>query len=243
MNKDGKRVGVLPSFARMPSYLDHVILSCKGLADPSNLGKVKVVCHFLQKLGSALFESLLDCCRRPGVDQIYVANILRMENSFFFFQMIKSRPELSILFQKQMANANSLCKSNLAGYISFMIRREFKGLYQIFSQISKMRRDVGDDAKQVQSKIPKVQVVKILSAEAGREHIEGKIIRMYERTCKHLSKSSGLLPFAWKALVKDMYELFGRWEKLCMQCYGIALEPNAVDIVRIAKEKGAARQD
>ena len=57
---------------------------------------------------------------------------------------------------------------------------------------------------------------------------------------KHLSEEGGLLPVAWKALVKVLYEWFGRWEKLSSQCYQHKLDPSAVDIVRIAKAAGSA---
>merc|ERR1712194_281804 len=61
---------------------------------------------------------------------------------------------------------------------------------------------------------------------------------------KHLSEEGGLLPVAWKALVKVLYEWFGRWEKLSSQIYKHVLEPSAVDVVRIAKAAGASnRQD
>ena len=56
---------------------------------------------------------------------------------------------------------------------------------------------------------------------------------------KHLSEDGGLLPVAWKALVKVLYEWFGRWEKLSSQIYKHVLEPSAVDVVRIAKAAGA----
>lgn len=65
-----------------------------------------------------------------------------------------------------------------------------------------------------------------------------KIGVMYSRMEKHLSEEGGLLPIAWKALVKVLYEWFGRWEKLSSQCYKHVLEPSAVDIVRIAKAAG-----
>jgi len=71
-----------------------------------------------------------------------------------------------------------------------------------------------------------------------------KIAIIYSRMEKHLSDEGGLLPVAWKALVKVLYEWFGRWEKLSSQIYKHVLEPSAVDVVRIAKAAGASnRQD
>ena len=67
-----------------------------------------------------------------------------------------------------------------------------------------------------------------------------KIAIIYSRMEKHLSEEGGLLPVAWKALVKVLYEWFGRWEKLSSQIYKHVLEPSAVDIVRIAKAAGAS---
>ena len=62
-----------------------------------------------------------------------------------------------------------------------------------------------------------------------------KIGAIYFRMEKHLSEAGGLLPVAWKALVKVLYEWFGRWEKLSDQCYRLTLDPSAADVVRIAK--------
>ena len=65
-----------------------------------------------------------------------------------------------------------------------------------------------------------------------------KIATIYSRMEKHLSEEGKLLPVAWKALVKVLYEWFGRWEKLSSQCYKHVLEPSAVDVVRLAKQAG-----
>ena len=67
-----------------------------------------------------------------------------------------------------------------------------------------------------------------------------KIAIIYSRMEKHLSEEGGLLPIAWKALVKVLYEWFGRWDKLSSQIYKHVLEPSAVDVVRIAKAAGAS---
>ncbi len=82
--------------------------------------------------------------------------------------------------------------------------------------------------------------MKTLAKESSREVMKEKIDIMYSRMEKHLSEEGGLLPIAWKALVKVLYEWFGRWEKLSSQCYKHVLEPSAVDIVRIAKAAGGA---
>lgn len=65
-----------------------------------------------------------------------------------------------------------------------------------------------------------------------------KISTMFARMEKHLSEEGTLLPVAWKALVKVLYEWFSRWEKMSTQIYGHKLSPSAVDIVRIAKAAG-----
>ena len=77
---------------------------------------------------------------------------------------------------------------------------------------------------------------KTLSKECSREILKEKIGSIYFRLEKHLSQTGGLLPVAWKALVKVLYEWVGRWEKLSKQCYNFTLEPSASDVVRIAKQ-------
>ena len=95
--------------------------------------------------------------------------------------------------------------------------------------------------KDVLLQVPKTMFVKTLQKEASREVMKDKIGVMYGRMGKHLSEEGGLLPVAWKALVKVLYEWFGRWEKLSSQCYQHKLDPSAVDIVRIAKAAGSAQ--
>jgi hypothetical protein len=81
----GKRAGVFASIARLPSYLDHVLL-CIKTGRPKdympNLAKIKVVSYYLQKMASSLFASLNECAERETTDQQYAANVMRMENRY-----------------------------------------------------------------------------------------------------------------------------------------------------------------
>ncbi|EJK75190.1 hypothetical protein THAOC_03095, partial [Thalassiosira oceanica] len=103
----------------------------------------------------------------------------------------------------------------------------------LFSNISRIRKEVGD--ADVPIHVPRAQFVRTLQKESSREIMREKIGVVYARMEKHLSESGGLLPVAWKALVKVLYEWFGRWEKLSTSCYKFILEPSAIDVVRIAK--------
>jgi len=237
---NGKRAGVFTTCARVPSYLDHVMICCKA-GRPSdytpNLHNIKVITYYLQKMASALFTSLHECAERETTDQQYAANVMRMENSYFFTQSIKQRgSEMTNLFQKQIAAASAICKQSTDAYLGWMIKREFKALHSLFSNISRIRRDVGD--ADVPIHVPRATFVKTLTKESNREVLKEKIGIIYARMEKHLSEAGGLLPVAWKALVKVLYEWFGRWEKLSTQCYKYILEPSAVDVVRIAKAAG-----
>ena len=237
---NGKRAGVFMSFARFPSYLDHVMICCKAGRPKDyvpNLSKIKVITYYLQKMAGALFASLHECAERESTDQQYAANVMRMENSYFFTQSVKQRgPELTELFKKQITAASTICKQSTDAYLGWMIKREFKPLHSLFSNISRIRRDVGD--ADVPIHVPRATFERTLSKESNREVMKEKIGVIYGRMEKHLSEAAGLLPVAWKALVKVLYEWFGRWEKLSTQCYKFILEPSAVDVVRIAKAAG-----
>ena len=81
----GKRAGVFASIARLPSYLDHVLLCIKAGRPKDympNLAKIKVVSYYLQKMASSLFASLNECAERETTDQQYAANVMRMENRY-----------------------------------------------------------------------------------------------------------------------------------------------------------------
>ena len=241
---NGKRAGVFASYSHFPAYLDHVMLCCKADRPKDyspNLHKIKVVSYYLQKMAGSLFASLHECAERETTDQQYAANVMRMENSYFFTQSIKQRgSEMTTLFQKQITAASAICKQSTDAYLGWMIKREFKSLHSLFSNISRIRRDVGDG--DVPIHVPRATFVRTLQKESSREVMKEKISVIYARMEKHLSEQGGLLPVAWKALVKVLYEWFGRWEKLSTQCYKFILEPSAVDVVRIAKAAGGANR-
>ena len=237
---NGKRAGVIPSFGRFPAYLDHILLCCREGRKENytpDFANIKVVSYYLQKIAIALLESLRECAERDSTEKQYAANVLQMENTYYFTQCIKERgPEMSVLFRKPIVRANATCKQSTDAYLGWMIKREFVVLHDLFSRISKIRRETGD--KDVLNQVPKTMFVKTLQKEASREVMKEKIGVMYARMGKHLSEEGGLLPVAWKALVKVLYEWFGRWEKLSSQVYQHKLDPSAVDIVRIAKAAG-----
>ena len=237
---NGKRTGIFSSFSRFPVYLDHIVVCCREGKNNSytpDFASIQVVSYYLQKMAGALLESLRIASERETTDQQYAANVMRMENTYYFSQQIKERgPEMTTLFQKQLVKAGTVCKQSTDAYLGWMIKREFKALHALFSQISRIRRDVGD--KDVPIHIPRATFVKTLQKESNREVMKEKIATIYSRMEKHLSEEGKLLPVAWKALVKVLYEWFGRWEKLSSQCYKHVLEPSAVDVVRLAKQAG-----
>ena len=239
---NGKRAGIFPAFSRFPCYIDHILLCCregrKGKSMP-DLNSIKVVSYYLQKMATALLESLRVCAERETTDQQYGASVMQMENSYFFTQSMKNRgPEIANLLQKQIAKANAICKASTDAYLGWMIKKEFKSLHALFSNISKIRREVGD--RDVPMHIHRSLFIRTLTKESNREVMKEKIAIIYSRMEKHLSEDGGLLPVAWKALVKVLYEWFGRWEKLSSTIYKHVLEPSAVDVVRIAKAAGAS---
>lgn len=238
---NGKRAGIFTAFARFPCYIDHILLCCReGRTDSftPDLASIKVVSYYLQKIATALLESLRICSEQETTDKQYASSVMQMENSYFFTQSLKNRgSKITALFQKQITKANSVCKSSTDTYLGWMIKREFKSLHALFSNISKIRREVGD--RDVPIHVPKATFIRTLTKESNRETMKEKIAIIYSRMEKHLSEEGGLLPVAWKALVKVLYEWFGRWEKLSSTIYKHVLEPSAVDVVRIAKAANA----
>lgn len=73
-------------------------------------------------------------------------------------------------------------------------------MHSLFSNISRIRKEVGD--ADVPIHVPRAQFVRTLQKESSREIMREKIGVVYARMEKHLSESGGLLPVAWKALVK-----------------------------------------
>jgi len=236
----GKRAGVFPSFQRFPLYLDHVLFCCREGRHPDynpDMSGIKVINYYMQKMASALLDSLRDCAARDETDKTYAATVMQMENTYHMTQSLKDRgPAIENLFSKQILKANAICKESTDAYLGWMIKREFTILHELFSRVSKMRKDVGDS--EVAKNIPKHQFIRTLTKEANRDILKEKIGSMYNRMEKHLSEDGKLLPVAWKALVKVLYEWFGRWEKMSSSIYRHKLDPTPVDVVRIAKAAG-----
>ena len=239
---NGKRAGIFPSFLRFPIYIDHLLQCCKeGREDTyePDIASIKVINYYLQKIAATLIESLREAANRETTDQQYGSNVMLMENTYFFTHALKERGEMvANLFNKQITKANSMCKESTDSYLGWMIKREFVSLHELFSKVAKVRKDFGD--RELMTHVPKAQFVRTLAKEADRAVLREKIGAMFSRMEKHLSEQGGLLPVAWKALVKVLYEWFGRWEKLSSQLYGHRLDPSAVDVVRIAKAAGGA---
>jgi hypothetical protein len=189
--QNGKRAGIFASIARFPSYLDHVLICCMAGRSKDytpNLAKIKVVSYYLQKMASGLFASLNECAERETTDQQYAADVMRMENSYFFTQSIKQRGvELISLFQKQITGASVICKQSTDAYLGWMIKREFKAMHSLFSNISRIRKDVGD--ADVPIHVPRAQFVRTIQKESSKEIIKEKIGVVYARMEKHLSES------------------------------------------------------
>jgi len=215
----GKRAGIFPSFARFPCYLDHVMMAASEGREEGyvpDLVHIKVINYYMQKLASTLMESLTECAAREATDQSYAANVMQMENTYFFTQAIKHRGSVMMeLFNKQVLKANAICKESTDSYLGWMIKREFVTLHELFSKLSKLRKDVGD--RDVPAHVSKAILVKTLQKEASRDMMKEMLTVMFGRMEKHMSEDGGLLPVAWKALVKVLYEWFGRWEKMSTQ--------------------------
>ena len=238
----GKRAGIFPSFARFPCYLDHVLMCCREGREEEyvpDMGHIKVINYYLQKMAATLLESLKEASMRDTTEKEYAANVMQMENTYFFTQSIKARgPTIADLFSKQMTKANALCKESTDAYLGWMIKKEFTILHELFSRLSRIRKEYGD--KEVPEHVDAKDFVRTLTKEASREILKDRISSMHSRMGKHLSEEGGLLPVAWKALVKVLFEWFGRWEKLSASIYKHKLDPGALDVVRIAKAAGGA---
>jgi hypothetical protein len=109
-----------------------------------------------------------------------------MNYNYFFTQSIKQRGiELTTLYQNQIMGASVICKQSMDAYLGWMIKREFKAMHSLFSNISRVRKDVGD--ADVSIHVPCAQVVRTLQKELSKEITKEKIGVVYARMEKHLS--------------------------------------------------------
>jgi len=150
---DGKQAGIFSNFSRFPSYLDYVMKCCKaGKVEGSvpNLSKNKVISYYLQKMAGALFSSLQDCANRETTDKQYASHVMRIENSHFFIHSLKQRDAVfSEILKNQITSAHTICKQSIDAYFGWMIKQDMKALHSLFSNISRVRKEVGESDVQV----------------------------------------------------------------------------------------------
>jgi hypothetical protein len=234
---DGKQAGIFSSFSRFPSYLDYIISCCKaGKSDDSSpkLSKNKVITYYLQKMAGALFSSLQDCANRETTDKQYASHVMRIENSHFFIHSLKQRdPIFSEILKNQITSAHAICKQSIDSYFGWMIKQDMKPLHSLFSNISRVRKEVGE--VDVQMHIPRQTFEKIFNEQASYDVLKEKIATMYRVMNKHFSTAGGLVPILWKAFGKLLFEWFGRWEKISTKCYKLVLQPSSIDVVKMTK--------
>ena len=110
---NGKRSGVLLSFARFPTLVEKVFRYGGGESTR------------VQKVAHALFRSLDAVVKRSSTDKQYASDVLVLENCHFFLRTLRGKNEeveLGSLVEKAKGMFILSCKS----YIKWMIKREFK---------------------------------------------------------------------------------------------------------------------
>jgi hypothetical protein len=123
-------------------------------------------------------------------------------------------------------------------YLKWMIKREFKGLYTLFANISRIRKDVGDD--DVLIHCPRASFSRTLGKEAGGVEVKEKVGEIRKRMEKHMCEESGGLDLGWGQLGRAFMKDYGNFSKVSGSIFNVKFE---VGVVELGKLVGAAGGD
>jgi len=117
-----------------------------------NVGENKegseVVARGIVRIAEALFSCLKSVMERAATDKQYACNVIVLENCNFFLVAMSNRREgLGTSLDRLLEEARVLFERCCNKYVRWMIKREFKGLYALFSNIARIRKDVGDEVR------------------------------------------------------------------------------------------------
>jgi hypothetical protein len=232
---NGKRAGVFSSFAKFPTFVDRVL---------SNVGESgkgsEAITGSIAKIAGALFSSLKSVVERDGTDKQYACHVVVLENCNFFMKAIGKRRDdgLGTCFDELLQEAKVMFKRSCDKYVKWMIKREFKGLYTLFANISRIRKDVGDD--DVLIHCPRASFSRTLGKEAGGVEVKEKVGDIRKRMEKHMCEESGGLDLVWGELGKALIKDYANFSKVSGSIFNLKFE---VGVVELGKLVGAAGGD
>ncbi|GMI12063.1 hypothetical protein TrRE_jg12828 [Triparma retinervis] len=232
---NGKRAGVFSSFARFPTFVDRVL---------SNVGKhgetSEAITGGIVKIAVALFSSLKSVVERDGTDKQYACHVVVLENCNFFMKAVGKRRDdgVGTCLDGLLQEAKRMFGKSCDKYLKWMIKREFKGLYTLFANISRIRKDVGDD--DVLIHCPRASFSRTLGKEAGGVEVKEKVGEIRKRMEKHMCEESGGLDLVWGQLGRAFMKDYGNFSKVSGSIFNVKFE---VGVVELGKLVGAAGGD
>ncbi|GMH60998.1 hypothetical protein TrLO_g13665 [Triparma laevis f. longispina] len=225
---NGKRAGVMQSFSKYPSFLYRILSTNSGVTPGS-------IATSLTSLADALFESLEMVTTRSSCDKQYATQVLTIENCAFFIATVSQRSELLFFFKPHLDTAKVMLTQATNSYISWSIKREFKGLYVLFNNIEKIRKDVGD--QDVPIHCPRTTFVRTLTKEVGTGVIKGQIEEIRKRMEKHFAETSDLSE-VWEEMSSMLLSDYEGYSKLASQLYRYRFEVTTEELRRVLRGTG-----
>jgi hypothetical protein len=222
---DARRAGILPSFARFPALVD-AMQSAVRRVDPQEEHIPGEVLTAYQKLAHTLFQHL-DAC---ALGNPKYANVVRLENFYFFWKTIELR-NVSVLddFTLQASAAFEACSGQ---YVEWLIQYQFPQLIEFFNRVEDLVSTVG--ARDVSYHENRKKLDTVLRKYCEEAVLLDGLKATHTRMQKHLCSESNLAVTLWENLAGVLFAMFSRFEELCMVCYDFTMAPSAMDVRNMA---------
>jgi len=227
---DAKRPGILAPFAKLPKLLDRMQASMVLTEKSSYIQEASTA---YLKIALVLFQLL----EHVSLANPKYANVIKMENCYFFKHTISQRDIPAL--QEYINQASQIFEVSCQEYLDWLIQCQFPHVIAFFSRIEDLVASVGphDVIYHENRKSLDGMLKKYLDEKSVPEGL--KLIN--SRMEKHLCNESALAPVLWDHLSDMMFALFSRYEELCNICYNVKLNPSASQVRYITAQYGGQK--
>lgn len=148
---------------------------------------------------------------------------------------MSQRSELLFFFKPHLDTAKVMLNQATNSYITWSIKRELKGLYVLFNNIDRIRKDVGD--QDVPIHCPRATFVRTLTKEVGANVIKVKCEEIRKRMEKHFAETSDLGE-VWDQMSSVLLTDYEGYSKLASQLYRFRFEVSTEELRRVLRATG-----
>lgn len=222
-----KRAGVLPPFAKFPTFVDRVESVVKGTRN-------QAADMTYQKFSFALFKWLEAVAKS---DDKYT-DVVMLENCHFFFVVFSARQVPAL--QQAVNQAKDKYQEHLRRYVEWSIEYEMPQFAKFFSNLTSQLKSVGADDIMFTNELSKHDLRNLIKNYLQLSKLSKSVLAMLQRIHKHLPKNSMLVREVWEHLADAFLVRFQEFEKLVSACYQNEKLPFTMEALAATVPRGSA---